>query len=97
MSINCTHYECRNKYECEVKPMTVRELISLLQAYPGGMRVVVSGYEGGFNDIAHGEIIELRLNVNVEWYYGPHERPDDDAKGDEMALLLRRSYGHKGA
>jgi hypothetical protein len=76
--------------------MTVYELIELLQDYPGGMRVVVAGYEGGFNDLANVKIIELKLNVNEEWYYGPHERPDDDAKGDEMAVLLRRAYGHSG-
>jgi hypothetical protein len=75
--------------------MTVNELIKLLQTYPGNIRVVAAGYEGGYNDISNLEPIELKLNVNDEWYYGPHERPDDDAKGDETALLLRRAYGHK--
>jgi hypothetical protein len=75
--------------------MTVNELIEWLQAYPSNLRVVVSGYEGGFNDISKAELIELNLNVNDEWYYGPHERPDDDAKGNETALLLRRAYGRK--
>jgi hypothetical protein len=72
--------------------MTVRELIKLLQAYSGDIRVVVAGYEGGYNDISHGELIELNLNVNDAWYSGPHARPDDDAKGDETALHIRPDY-----
>jgi hypothetical protein len=75
--------------------MTVNELIKMLQTYHGDMRVVVSGYEGGYNDIKNIAQIELNLDVNKEWYYGPHECPDDGAKGDERALLLRRAYGHK--
>jgi hypothetical protein len=75
--------------------MTVRELIELLQTYCGDMRIVVAGYEGGYNDISHGELIELRLNVNHEWYLGPHERPDE-GRGDVAALLLCRGYGHSG-
>jgi hypothetical protein len=76
--------------------MTVRELIELLQIYRGDMRVVVSGYEGGYNDIATVNVIELNLNVNEEWYNGPHERPDDNAKGDETALHIWSAYGHNG-
>jgi hypothetical protein len=75
--------------------MTVNELIKLLQTYPGNIRVVAAGYEGGYNDVQDLEPIGLKLNVNEEWYYGPHERPDDDVEGDEIALLLRRAYGHK--
>jgi hypothetical protein len=75
--------------------MTVRELIKLLQDCDANMRVVVAGYEGGFNDLSRVEPIELNLNVNEEWYYGPHERPDE-GRGEEQALLLRRGYGHKG-
>jgi hypothetical protein len=74
--------------------MTVKELIKMLQGFDDNLRVVVAGYEGGFNDLSRAEPIELNLNVNDEWYYGPHERPDE-GKGDETALLLRRGYGHK--
>jgi hypothetical protein len=74
--------------------MTVDELIDHLCQFKGNLRVVVAGYEGGYNDLLNGELIELNLNVNDEWYYGPHERPDE-GQGDETALLLRRGYGHK--
>jgi hypothetical protein len=68
--------------------MKVKELIGMLQAYDGEMLVVTSGYEGGYDEIAKTEEIELKLNVNEEWYYGPHERPDDDEKGDVKAVQL---------
>jgi hypothetical protein len=60
--------------------MTVNELIKLLQTYPGNIRVVAAGYEGGYNDILNLEPIGLKLNVNDKWYLGPHERPDDDVE-----------------
>ena len=31
--------------------MTVNELIELLATYPGDLRVVVNGYEDGFDDL----------------------------------------------
>jgi|TARA_Y100000296_G_scaffold79250_1_gene102934 hypothetical protein len=52
--------------------MTVQELIDELQNYPKDMMVVVSGYEGGCNDMSKLETIRLDLNVNTEWYYGSH-------------------------
>jgi hypothetical protein len=33
--------------------MNVEELIKYLQAYPSHARVVVPGYEGGYDDITH--------------------------------------------
>jgi hypothetical protein len=52
--------------------MKVKELINLLQQHNPEFRVVVDGYESGYDDISIREI-ELALNVNSEWYYGRHE------------------------
>ena len=66
--------------------MTVRELIeSLNKIEDQEVRVIVRGYEGGYNDIVIGNGIEdntpaiqyVALDVNEEWYYGSHERVDD--------------------
>ena len=69
--------------------MTVRELIeSLSKIEDKEMRVMVSGYEGGVDDILIGNGIDsntivipaiqyVALDVNKEWYYGKHERVDD--------------------
>lgn len=68
--------------------MTVAELITLLQTCIQDHRVVVSGYEGGYRDI--GEIVtqDLALNVNKEWYYGPHDDPKDSEVPDEQAYRI---------
>lgn len=65
--------------------MTIQQLTSLLSQYPPDTRVVVAGYEGGFNDIAIHKIIGLKLNANKEWYYGQHE---EDESSEIKALLL---------
>ena len=53
--------------------MNVDQLIKRLQMFPPDLRVVVSGYEGGYDDVDHLEQIKIALNVNDEWYYGKHE------------------------
>ena len=66
--------------------MTIKELIELLVQYPQEARVVVAGYEGGYNDIANINPIPLQLNVHKEWYYGQHERAGENV--GEQAVLL---------
>ena len=72
--------------------MTVRELVQALgKIEDQDIRVMVSGYEGGVDDIVIGNginnnttvipaIIHVALNVNTEWYYGKHERVGDENK-----------------
>lgn len=54
--------------------MTVKELIKQLRKIKDqDTRVVISGYEGGYNDIEKIVEMSLHLDVNTEWYYGRHE------------------------
>jgi hypothetical protein len=53
--------------------MTAAELIEKLQKYPPDMLVTRPGYEGGLCDITYDEEIEVYLDYNTQWYYGPHE------------------------
>ena len=54
--------------------MTVNELIEQLKNYPGDMRVLALGYEGGFDDIGlKTENIVFNANDKDQWYYGRHE------------------------
>jgi hypothetical protein len=53
--------------------MTVKELIEQLQLINPDLQVFTSGYEGGFNDVEISKPDTFCLNVNKEWYYGPHE------------------------
>ncbi|MBK9017656.1 MAG: hypothetical protein IPM82_28420 [Saprospiraceae bacterium] len=66
--------------------MTVKELIELLVQYPQQARVVVAGYEGGYNDILKLNPIPLQLNAHAEWWYGQHERSEEGA--GEQAVFL---------
>ena len=66
--------------------MTVKELIEVLSRIQDQKtRVMVKGYEGGYNDIVIGNgidsntpaTIDIALDVNEEWYYGAHEKVED--------------------
>jgi len=69
--------------------MTVRELIeSLSKIEDQNIRVMVRGYEEGYDDIIIGNgidnntivipaIVNVALDVNKEWYYGRHERVEN--------------------
>ena len=78
--------------------MTVKQLIEMLNKIEDQeVRVMVRGYEGGYNDIVIGNGIEdntpaiqyVALDVNEEWYYGIHERVDDmyDATNSEYHIV----------
>jgi hypothetical protein len=71
--------------------MKVKELITQLQAFDPELMVVVSGYEGGVNEVTQTESVTVALNVNTSWYYGSHEvvYGDDKHEGHELALAIR--------
>ena len=52
--------------------MTVQELSKLLAQYPGDMRVVVDGYEDGFDDIELDRVLvrEIRLDAGSKCWEG---------------------------
>lgn len=66
--------------------MTVAELIELLKKCDQSARVVTTGYEGGYCDINELVPIRLKLNVNDEWYLGPHE--PTGTKGDGVDAIV---------
>jgi hypothetical protein len=72
--------------------MTVNELIQQLQAYPGDMRVLTLGYEGGYNDtqLKTDEVV-FNFSKNDAWYYGPHEsvKYSDGDIGTECLIITR--------
>jgi len=53
--------------------MNVDQLIKRLQMYPPDLRVVVRGYEGGYNDVDQFENLKIVLDYHSAWYYGKHE------------------------
>jgi len=54
--------------------MTAKELIEVLQALDPETRIFTKGYEGGLEDVGiKGPATDIALNVNAQWWYGPHE------------------------
>lgn len=78
--------------------MTVSQLLEVLQTHPGDLRVVVNGYEEGFDDLSPDQIslVHITLNTGVEDWQGQHgeadENPADAAATVTTvhALVLRR-------
>ncbi|HXR83388.1 MAG TPA: hypothetical protein VN722_03700 [Hanamia sp.] len=57
--------------------MTARELILKLQQLDPEARVVVRGYEDGYNDIETLKPVKIKVNKNGAWYYGEFEESND--------------------
>lgn len=54
--------------------MTVKQLIEHLQTLDPELYVFTRGYEGGLEDInVNSNVIDVELDYNKEWWYGPHE------------------------
>ena len=78
--------------------MTVRELIEMLKAHPGDLRVVVNGYEYGYDDLSPRQIsvVPIMLDTGVHDWEGRHGEPGDaPTEASELAktvdaLVLRR-------
>jgi hypothetical protein len=79
--------------------MNVRQLIEKLKEHPPEMRVIVDGYEGGYNDLESLKTTQIRLNVHDRYkdLFGRHDDADyplklaaDKDSAIETALLLPR-------
>lgn len=65
--------------------MTVQELLQALAKYPEDARVVVPGYEDGYDTVSSVRSLSIRPNPDQAWYYG---RFLEDMEGEEPAVLL---------
>jgi len=70
--------------------MTVNELIAELRKQPPESRVVVSGYEEGFDDISRLSSISIVPKPNAKEYEG---RWQDEESGEPAILLFGRGRG----
>jgi len=70
---------------------TVSQLIESLKSFPPETRVVVPGYEGGYDDAdLDPELFYLDLYVNNKedtWYYGCHEQSKTPETGTPAVLI----------
>ena len=65
-------------HQAKVKNMKVKDLIEKLQTYDPELMVVVGGYEGGVDEADSAGLVNVKLDVHTEWYYGKHEVADRD-------------------
>ena len=77
--------------------MTVSELTQLLATYPPDMRVVVDGYEDGYDDLEQHliSVKEICLDAGNKWWEGRHRDSwDDRTEGRTTfnALVLQRPW-----
>ena len=78
--------------------MTVGQLVQLLQSYPRDMRVVVAGYEDGYDDLSPKQVTSVRiaLNTGKHAWEGKHGDPAGLTRGTPHdtevveALVMRR-------
>ncbi len=79
--------------------MTVGELIDVLRTYPANLRVVVNGYELGYDDLTPDciSVSPIALDTGKDHWEGQHGDPGDAPSGAAEpvrivdALVLRRT------
>lgn len=74
----------------DIYNFTVGELIKILKQFPENMPVVVSGYEGGYENFYHPIVIKVKHFPENPYYEGQFQL---DENGTE-ALLLDREGRH---
>ena len=79
--------------------MTVKALVELLGKYPDDLRVVVNGYEDGYDDLSLERIsvIKIQLDTGTHDWEGQHSdsydsetETTDDAEIVEALVFRRR-------
>ena len=78
--------------------MKVKELIEKLQQLDPELAVVVSGYEGGYDDMNAMAFLNIARNVNDAWYSGDHAEWTTDKHANipcEMAVELGHTSSSK--
>lgn len=79
--------------------MTVRELLRAMEIYPDALRVVVNGYEEGYDDVRAAciRIMKIRLNrKGARAWQGRHPEhfgiEGKEGEGVNAAAILRGSH-----
>ncbi len=66
--------------------MTAQELIQHLQTLPPETKIVVRGYEDGYNDILQLKAVKIKIKVDAHWYDGEYEQSTDADAIDAIDL-----------
>jgi hypothetical protein len=66
--------------------MTIADLIALLQKFPPQTKVLVQGYEDGYDNITAVKSVPVKPNPDAQWYNGTYV--DAEGSGAENAVLV---------
>ena len=69
---------------------TVSQLIEILKTFPQDLPVLTSGYENGFENIQHPEIMAMKYEPENAYYKGEFQTVKIDAKEACKTVVLRR-------
>ena len=81
--------------------MTVQQVIALLATYPPDLRVVVNGYENGFDDVESERVslTRIELDVGEDWWEGRHaaamDRGSEEHSGRVVDALVLWRASHR--
>ena len=67
--------------------MTVAELIQQLKTFSPDTKIVIRGYEDGYNDISKLRSVKIKPNENADWYLGEYEDSKDADAIDAVDLF----------
>ena len=74
--------------------MTIADLVEVLRNYPPDLRVVVNGYEDGYDDLAPEQVAPVKIALNTGKYQWEGQHGDPSGLTDRAdvieALVLRR-------
>jgi hypothetical protein len=77
--------------------MKVKDLIDLLSKQDADMRVVVDGYEAGFDSVTKIQLVNAKPNPDKDdkekdcWWLGEYEECEPGEHGEIMVLIPRTS------
>ena len=69
--------------------LTVGDVIAMLETFDPAAPVMVSGENGGFEEVLGFRTTGVALNVNTADGFGPHDLPNDGERADLIAVVLR--------
>lgn len=67
--------------------MTAFELIDFLKRLKPETKIVVRGYEDGYNDILQIKPVKIKQKVDSHWYDGEYDESDEEDVIDAVDLF----------
>ena len=71
--------------------MTVKQLIKILEKYPKSRKVLVNGFESGYDDIYEVKVLKLAQDKFTPDWEGMYNSPKQGETG-KLAIAIERSY-----